>query len=154
MLGTTDLTPLDDDLIEQVQRTVDALYLEGRHTVASALRTRPGEVFAGINIKTTMPFADVCGEVAALSAMVGAGRRDPESIVAVRGAGWALGSFASAAGNSSRYNHPDRIKSLSPAQRQATVARAGRGMRENTMASSSIPDVFANVAVAGESPEI
>ena len=83
MMETVELSPLDAELIEAAKRTADALYLDGIHKVASALRTRSGEVFAGINIKTRMPFADVCGEVAALSAMVGAGHRDPKVIVAV-----------------------------------------------------------------------
>ena len=87
MSETTDLAASDFDIIEEAKRTADTLYLEEFHKVSSALRTHSGRLFSGINIKTTMPFADVCGEVAALSAMVGAGQRDPEIIVAVRGDG-------------------------------------------------------------------
>jgi len=87
MIETTDLVAPDFDLIEEAKRTADTLYLDGFHNVASVLQTHSGQVFSGINIKSTMRFADVCGEVAALSAMVGAGQRDPETIVAVRGDG-------------------------------------------------------------------
>jgi cytidine deaminase len=87
MLEAAELEPLDHDLIEQAKWTADLLYLDKTHKVAAAVRTRLGDVFSGINIRTTMRFADVCGEVAAISAMVGAGQRDPEVIVAVRGDG-------------------------------------------------------------------
>ena len=87
MIETLEISQLDRDLIDAAIRTANTLYLDGAHKVASALRTRSGAVFSGINIKTRMRFADVCGEVAALSAMVGSGQRDPETIVAVRGDG-------------------------------------------------------------------
>jgi cytidine deaminase len=80
---TVELSTLDRDLVEETKRTADRLYLEDTHKVAAALRTRSGEVFSGINIEARMPFADVCGEVAALCAMVAAGRRDPQVIVAI-----------------------------------------------------------------------
>lgn len=81
------LSPADCDLIEEAKRTVDTLHLKDMHEVAAALRTRSGKVFAGINIKARMRFADACGEVAALCTMVGAGHRDPEIIVAMWGDG-------------------------------------------------------------------
>lgn len=71
-----DLSPADRALIDEAKRTADALHLDGVHEVAAALRTRSGAEFAGINIKARMGFADACGEVAALCAMVGAGRRE------------------------------------------------------------------------------
>jgi cytidine deaminase len=80
---TVELSALDRDLIEETKRTADRFYLEDTHKVAAALRTRSGEVFSGINIAARMPFADVCGEVAALCAMVAAGHREPEVIVAI-----------------------------------------------------------------------
>lgn len=86
-MGPVELGAEDHELIEEAKRTADALHLDPVHKVASALRTRSGLIFAGINIETSMPFADVCGEVAAISAMVGAGHRDLETIVAIRGDG-------------------------------------------------------------------
>lgn len=90
-MNATELSPADCAVIEAAKRTADTLHLDATHEVASALRTRDGEVFSGINIKARMRFADVCGEVAALSTMVGAGHRDPEIIVAIWGDG--NGSF-------------------------------------------------------------
>ena len=86
-MQATDLAPDDHAVLAEARRVADTLYLEGVHTVASAVRTRSGAMFAGINIATRMPFADVCGEVAALSAMVAASQREPALIVAVRGDG-------------------------------------------------------------------
>lgn len=83
-MDATELAPPDLEVIEQAKRTADALFVDEIHKVASALRTHSGEIFSGINIETRIPFADVCGEVAAICAMVGAGYRDPFVIVAVR----------------------------------------------------------------------
>lgn len=77
------LSAADCELIEAARRTADELHVDDVHEVASALRTHSGDVFSGINIKARMRFADVCGEVAALSVMVSAGHRDPEIIVAM-----------------------------------------------------------------------
>ncbi|HEV2127580.1 MAG TPA: hypothetical protein VGR22_03065 [Thermomicrobiales bacterium] len=86
-MDAAELSPSDRELIETAKRTADRLHLDNAHEVAAAVRTRSGEVFSGINHKARMRFADVCGEVAALSVMVGAGRRDPEAIVAMWGDG-------------------------------------------------------------------
>lgn len=86
-METADLAPDDHAVLAEARRAADALYLDGMHKVAAAVRTHSGAMFAGINIKTRMPFADVCGEVAALCAMVTGGHRDPTVIVAVRGDG-------------------------------------------------------------------
>ncbi|MDQ4044214.1 MAG: cytidine deaminase, partial [Chloroflexota bacterium] len=86
-MDAAELSPADCELIEVAKRTADRLHLDDTHEVASAVRTRSGAVFSGINHKARMRFADVCGEVAALSVMVGAGCRDPEVIVALRGDG-------------------------------------------------------------------
>ena len=42
-METVEVTPLDAEMIEAAKRTADALYLDGVHKVASALRTRSGE---------------------------------------------------------------------------------------------------------------
>lgn len=86
-MEATALSPSDCELIETAKRTADTLHLDEVHEVASVLRTHSGDVFVGINVKAHMRFADVCGEVAALCAMVGAGVRDPEIIVAMWGDG-------------------------------------------------------------------
>lgn len=86
-MHATALDPADCAVIEEAQRMADTRHLDETHEVASAVRTRDGGMFSGINIKARMRFADVCGEVSALSAMVAAGHRDPEIIVAIWGDG-------------------------------------------------------------------
>jgi cytidine deaminase len=81
------LTKKDYELIEEVKRTFDTLFLPGVHEVAAALRTVSGEVFCGIHIEADVGFADVCGEVAAICHMVAHGQRKLDTIVAVHGDG-------------------------------------------------------------------
>jgi cytidine deaminase len=82
-----ELADEDHELIRAAKRTADALHLDGVHEVAAALRTASGAVFTGIHIEASVGYADVCGEVAALCSMVGAGHRDIRTIVAVSGDG-------------------------------------------------------------------
>ncbi len=82
-----EVTDEDEELIQAAKATADALHLDGVHEVAAALRTTSGAIFTGIHIEASVGYADVCGEVAALCNMVGAGHRDLQTIVAVSGNG-------------------------------------------------------------------
>lgn len=81
------LSPEDYELIERAKKIADDLHVDDLHEVAAALRTISGEIFGGIHIEARIGFADVCGEVAALCNMIGAGQRDLDTIVAVYGDG-------------------------------------------------------------------
>jgi len=76
---------LDDDkeLLQQAIGASDRLYMKGLQEVGSALRTKSGEIFTGINIEAANDWAGICGEMATISCMVSAGRRDLDSIAAV-----------------------------------------------------------------------
>lgn len=78
-----DLAQKDTELIQEAVNTADRLYLQGHHEVAAAIRTADDTLFTGIHIETQIDWADVCGEVAAMSCMVAGGHRDLETIVAV-----------------------------------------------------------------------
>ncbi len=78
----TPLTKSDLELINEAKSTADRLYHRGKHEVASAIRTASGEIFTGIHIETQIDWADICGEVAAMSCMVASGHRDLITIVA------------------------------------------------------------------------
>ena len=82
-MDRTELTREDQELLQRAIETSDRLYLEGVHEVAAAVRTRTGLTFSAIHIETWLGWADVCGEVAAMSCMVAGGHRDLETIVAV-----------------------------------------------------------------------
>lgn len=73
----------DWELLEEAKEAAVRLYVAGRHEVAAAVRTREGLVFTGIHIETSVDWADICGEVAAICCMVGAGHRDLDTIAAV-----------------------------------------------------------------------
>lgn len=77
------LTHQDTELIQTAIDTADRLYYQGKHEVAAAIRTADNNIYTGIHIETQIDWADVCGEVAALSRMVANGHRDLETIVAV-----------------------------------------------------------------------
>lgn len=79
----TALTPEDHELIRAARETLDHLYLEDRHEVSAALRTKKGNIYAGIHIEAKVGFADVCGEVAAICHAVAHGERDFDAIVAM-----------------------------------------------------------------------
>ncbi len=78
-----ELDRADLDLIDQARRTARALRRPGVNEVAAALRTTSGRVFTGIHIEASVGYASVCGEVAAICAMVGAGEQEVDTIVAV-----------------------------------------------------------------------
>jgi cytidine deaminase len=77
------LTPKDRELIRAARETLDSLYVENRHEVSAALRTKKGNIYTGIHIETKVGFADVCGEVAAICHAVAHGEREFDAIVAM-----------------------------------------------------------------------
>lgn len=82
-----ELTEADYELIERAKETAHRLHVDDLHEVAAALRTRSGMVFTGIHIESSVGYADVCGEVAAMCNMVSAGEHDIDTIVAVNSDG-------------------------------------------------------------------
>lgn len=76
---------VDWELIEEAKRVSRRLHQPHFHVVAAALRTRSGSIYSGIHFESSQPFATVCGEVSAISAMVNDGQRDLLTIVALRG---------------------------------------------------------------------
>ena len=82
-----ELTQTDFELIDYAKETAHRLHVEDKHEVAAAIRTRSGTVFTGIHIESSVGYADVCGEVAAMCNMISAGEHDIETIVAVNSNG-------------------------------------------------------------------
>jgi cytidine deaminase len=78
-----DLTQDDYELIECAKDTARRLYVKDLHEVSAALRTRAGKVYSGIHIESSVGYADVCGEVAAMCNMISAGEHDIHTIVAL-----------------------------------------------------------------------
>jgi cytidine deaminase len=77
------LSPADHQVYAQAVDAARRLARPGIQEVGAALRTGDGQIFAAIHFESATGFATVCGEVAALSLMIAAGRRDVNLIAAV-----------------------------------------------------------------------
>ncbi|HGY54512.1 MAG TPA: cytidine deaminase [Caldithrix abyssi] len=73
----------DAELIEIARELIKKRFIEGRHHIAAALRTRSGQIFSGVHVEVYVGRITVCGEAVAIGAAATAGDTDIESIVAV-----------------------------------------------------------------------
>lgn len=78
------LTPEDDALVEAARALIRERYIENRHHIAAALRTRSGKIHAGLHLDTYVGRASVCAEAVAVGAAMAEGDRDIVAIVSVR----------------------------------------------------------------------
>ena len=70
-------------LIEVARVTIGLRFKPRRHIVAAALRTRAGQVFCAVNLKTRVARAAVCAEGVVMGMAAAVGDADGETIVAV-----------------------------------------------------------------------
>jgi cytidine deaminase len=82
------------ELIQIARDLIKLRFVEGRHHIAAALRTRSGAVFSGVHLEAYVGRIAVCGEAIAIGAAATAGDTDIEMIVAVN----ELGEVASPCG--------------------------------------------------------
>ncbi len=73
----------DKELVERATALIEARFREGRHHIASALRTSKGEVFTGVHVEAYVGRITVCGEAVAIGAAATAGDAEIATIVAV-----------------------------------------------------------------------
>ncbi|MBM3598757.1 MAG: cytidine deaminase [Alphaproteobacteria bacterium] len=82
------LTSDDLELIEAAKAEISRLYLEDRHQIGAAVRTRSGQVYAAVHLDAYVRPVSVCAETIAIGKAVSEGERggavDIETIVAVR----------------------------------------------------------------------
>jgi cytidine deaminase len=78
------LTEEDGALVEAARALIRARYVEDRHHIAAALRTRSGKIHTGLHLDTYVGRASVCAEAVAVGAAMAAGDRDIAAIVSVR----------------------------------------------------------------------
>lgn len=74
---------IDMELVEQARQLIRERFSEGRHHIASVLRTRSGRVFQGVHVEVYVGRMTICGEAVAIGAAATAGDTDIETIVAV-----------------------------------------------------------------------
>ena len=82
-MNYTQLTELDQAVLQHAVDASDRLYVKGIQEVGAAVRTTGGQVFSAIHFETATGFANICGEVAAICCMVAAGHRDLVTVAAV-----------------------------------------------------------------------
>jgi cytidine deaminase len=78
------LTAEDQALIEIARALIRARYVENRHHISAALRTRSGKVHSGLHLDTYVGRASVCAEAVAIGTAMAAGDKDVAAIVSVR----------------------------------------------------------------------
>jgi cytidine deaminase len=74
----------DRALIEAARTLIRERYIENRHHIAAALRTKSGKVHTGLHLDTYVGRASVCAEAVAVGAAMAVGDRDIAVIVSVR----------------------------------------------------------------------
>ncbi|MHB2156250.1 cytidine deaminase [Calditrichota bacterium GD2] len=77
------MTNQDLELIETARVLIKKRFVEGRHHIAAALRTKSGKVFSGVHVEVYVGRITICGEAVAIGAAATAGDTDIETIVAV-----------------------------------------------------------------------
>jgi cytidine deaminase len=78
------LTADDRALIDAARALIRGRYVENRHHIAAALRTKSGKVHTGLHLDTYVGRASVCAEAVAVGTAMAAGDRDIAAIVSVR----------------------------------------------------------------------
>lgn len=78
---------MDDELIEIARTLMRDRYVEGRHQIAAALRTRSGAVYCGVHVEAGNGRISVCSEAVAIGAAATAGDTNIVTIVAVTESG-------------------------------------------------------------------
>lgn len=78
------LTEDDRALIEIARALIRERYVENRHHISAALRTRSGKVHTGLHLDTYVGRASVCAEAVAIGTAMAAGDKDVAAIVSVR----------------------------------------------------------------------
>ncbi len=78
-----ELSPEDQSLVEEAQAIIRKRFKEGAHHIGSALRTKSGRVFVGVNLEAYIGRVAVCAEAIAIGHAATAGNTDIDTIVAV-----------------------------------------------------------------------
>jgi cytidine deaminase len=78
---------IDEELIKIARDLAEQRYVEGRHHVFAALRTRAGRLHSGAHIEAKIGRIAVCAEAIAIGAAATAGDTDIAVIVAVTESG-------------------------------------------------------------------
>ncbi len=73
----------DEELINVARELIAAMFKEGYHHIAAALRTTSGRIYSGVHVEANVGRITVCAEAIAIGAAATAGDTSIETIVAV-----------------------------------------------------------------------
>lgn len=78
---------VDQEIIEAARDIMQKRYVNGKHHIGSAIRTKSGNLFVGVHLEATCGRIAVCGEAIAIGVAATAGDSDIAQIVAVTESG-------------------------------------------------------------------
>ncbi len=70
-------------LVDRARRIISERFVEGRHHVGAAIRTRAGRVYAAVHLEATVGRVAVCAEACALGMAATEGDTEVDCVVAV-----------------------------------------------------------------------
>ncbi len=73
----------DEKLVKIARELIKKRFKEGRHHIASVLRTKSGNIFTGVHVEVYVGRITICGEAVAIGAAATAGDTEIDTIVAV-----------------------------------------------------------------------
>src|SRR3989337_1872736 len=77
------MSEADAELLAEALALLDSVYVEGRHEVASVMRTVDGTTYHGVHVEASVGRASVCAEGAALGAAIAGSAGHPLGIEAI-----------------------------------------------------------------------
>lgn len=83
-MSDQELTAEDRALVDAARALIRERYVENRHHIAAALRTKSGRIHTGLHLDTYVGRASVCAEAVAVGTAMALGDRDIVAIVSVR----------------------------------------------------------------------
>ncbi|WP_139084585.1 cytidine deaminase [Bacillus sp. FJAT-27264] len=71
-------------LIDVARNTIKTLYVDGKHHVGAAVRTKTGKIYSAVHLEANIGRVSVCAEAIALGKAISEGESEFDTIVAVR----------------------------------------------------------------------
>ncbi len=78
---------VDQELIRAARDIISKRYVEGKHSIGAALRTRKGNLFVGVHVEANCGRITLCGEAVAIGIAATNGDTEISQIVAVTESG-------------------------------------------------------------------
>ncbi|MDF2548596.1 MAG: hypothetical protein K0R93_3494 [Anaerosolibacter sp.] len=83
-MNTLPITAQDKELITAAQDIISRLYVQDKHHVGAAIRTKSGKIITAVHVEAYISRVTVCGEAIAIGKAISEGEREFDTVVAVR----------------------------------------------------------------------